>query len=500
MGINKDIFRNYDIRGVYKSTLFDKDAYLIGRAFGLRLKKLGKNNCAVGHDNRLSSSSLYENYKRGLLDSGIDVVELGECLTPLVKFYVYHKKLDAGTSVTASHNPPEYNGFKMMLENGKALYGDDIKSLYEEILNMGSVYSKDFVDDGHNWSGGHSITESSSMGNIIDGSDLFGLYAKFLAERFDFKGKGIKIALNCGNGTASNFAPKILRDLGVEVVEINCISDGSFPNGAPDPERPDFMMSLKEKVIKEGCLLGIGLDGDSDRFGVVDEQGFHYQSDKIMMLLSKYFLSLYPNSLICCDVKCSLALVNLINELGGQSKMIKTGYPYHILEAQNEAVFSGELSGHLFFGVKANFYGLDDGIVSTCVLLKVYGELADLKEGQKALPFSSLMNDFPKLYHTAEIKIACADDKKFEVMENLILETKKVLSEENVITIDGIRGSVSKLGWFLLRASNTSPYIVGRVEGGTASEVENIKQLVAGILEKVGLSAQSLMEAQFYYS
>lgn len=478
----KEIFRNYDIRGVYGKTLSDEDAYLVGRAFGLRLVRMGAKNCAVGYDNRLSSQALYAEYRDGLLSTGIDVIELGECLTPLVKFYVYEKKLDAGTSLTASHNAAEYNGFKLMLRDAKPFFGDEILSLYDDIVS------------------GVKVDDSSKPGKLILGHDLLDLYAKFLAERFDFTGKGFKVALNCGNGTASTFAPKILRDLGVEVVEVNCTSDGSFPNGAPDPESHDFMQALEEKVVAENCHLGFGLDGDSDRFGLVDETGSHYASDKLMMLLASYLLPKHPGGLICCDIKSSSSLIKLITELGGKGQIIKTGYPYHIPQAQGEALFSAELSGHFFFGRKLGFYGLDDGIISACMLLKVYDELSDNVGISQSRTFSRIMADFPKLYHTAEVKINCEDAIKMSAIEKIVSKAKTDSRIKEVLTIDGVRGATSDTGWFILRASNTSPYIVGRVEGETWQEVDQIKQLVSELLETGGLSGEVLTSAPVYHS
>lgn len=475
----EEIFRNYDIRGVYGKTLVDEDAYLIGRAFGSEIAKRGAKTCAVGYDNRISSVALYAKYKAGLLESGIDVIELGECLTPLVKFYVYEKGLDAGTSLTASHNSAEYNGFKLMLKDAQPFFGEEIAGLYDRAVN------KKFVD---------------GRGREISGGDLPDLYAKFLADRFDFKDKGFKIALNCGNGTASNFAPKILRDLGVEVVEVNCTSDGSFPNGAPDPERHDFMQVLEEKVVKEHCQLGFGLDGDSDRFGLVDETGFHHESDKLMMLLASYLLPNHPGGLICCDIKSSSSLIKLIADLGGRGQIIKTGYPYHIPQAQGEALFSAELSGHFFFGRKLGFYGLDDGIISACMMLKVYDALSDNVGTAQSKKFSELMAGFPKLYHTAEVKIDCADDIKMSAIEKIVAKAKTDSRIKELLTIDGVRGATSDTGWFLLRASNTSPYIVGRVEGSTQQEVDDLKLLVSGLLESGDLSGDIIKSAPVYFS
>lgn len=492
--IVKDIFRNYDIRGVYGKTLFDDAAFLIGRAFGLRLTKLGAKNCAVGYDNRLSSQALYAKYRDGLLSAGIDVIELGESLTPLIKFYVYEKKLDAGTSLTASHNSAEYNGFKLMLADAKPFFGDEILSLYDDIV------AEFGIDDTSGSSHDGVSDKNTKRGQLIPGNDLLDLYAKFLAERFDFKGKGFKVALNCGNGTASNFAPKILRDLGVAVVEVNCISDGSFPNGSPDPERHDFMQALEEKVVQEKCHLGFGLDGDSDRFGLVDETGFHYESDKLMMLLASYLLPQYPGGLICCDIKSSSSLIKLITDLSGRGQIIKTGYPYHIPQAQGEALFSAELSGHFFFGRKLGFYGLDDGIISACMMLEVYDAMSDNIGTAQSKTFSQIMVDFPKLYHTAEVKIGCDDAIKMSAIEKIVAKAKGDARIKEVLTIDGVRGATSDMGWFLLRASNTSPYIVGRIEGATQQEVDQLKQLVAELLESGGLSGEVITSAPVYFS
>lgn len=439
----------------------------------------GAKNCAVGYDNRLSSTALFAKFRNGLLSTGIDVIDLGECLTPLVKFYVYEKKLDAGTALTASHNASEYNGFKLIVQDGRPLFGDDILSLYDDIIKAGFAVG---------------------MGKLTKADDLLKLYTEFLSARFDFRGKGFKVALNCGNGTASNFAPKILCDLGVEVVEINCVSDGSFPNGAPDPECHDFMQVLEAKVVQEKCHLGFGLDGDSDRFGLVDENGMHYESDKLMMLLAKYLLLEHPGGLICCDIKCSSSLVKLINSLGGEGKIIKTGYPYHIPEAQGEALFSGELSGHFFFGKKIGFYGLDDGIISTCMMLKVYDSLSDRVDSSSRMGFSELMKDFPKLYHTAEVKINCADEVKMTAIENIVKCAEGDMRVKDVLTIDGVRGAISDIGWFLLRASNTAPYIVARLEGADQKEVDQIKLLVVELLASSGLPGDIIKDAPVYFS
>lgn len=475
----KEIFRNYDIRGVYGETLNDEDALLIGKAFGTRLVRMGAKNCAVGYDNRLSSLPLYTKYREGLLSTGINVTELGECLTPLVKFYVYEKKLDAGTSLTASHNAGEYNGFKLMLNDAHPFFADEILSLYDQIIK------NDFV---------------SGVGEVLPVTDLLDLYEKFLSERFDFKGKGFRVGLNCGNGTASNFAPKIFRDLGVEVVEVNCISDGSFPNGAPDPERHDFMKALEDRVVAEKCHLGFGLDGDSDRFGLVDEEGFHYESDKLMMLLADYLIPQHPGGLVCCDIKSTSALIKLAEDLGGKGKIIRTGYPYHMPEAQGDALFSAELSGHFFFGRTLGFYGLDDGIVAACMMLKVYDDLSENAGQQQSKKFSELMSKFPKMYHTAEVKISCPDDVKMSVIDKIVAAASANPKIKDVTTIDGIRASVSDTGWFLLRASNTSPYIVGRVEGNDESEVGEIKTVVAELLESCGISSAAIKEAPVYFS
>jgi len=470
--IVKEIFRNYDIRGVYNETLFDEDAFLIGKAFGSVLVKRGAKNCAVGYDNRLSSSALFAKYCGGLLSTGIDVIDLGECLTPLVKFYVYETKRDAGTSLTASHNPAEYNGFKLMLENARPFYGNDILDLYDDEIKG------DFV---------------TGTGKLIKADDLLELYTRFLSARFDFKGKEFKVALNCGNGTASNFAPKILCDLGVEVVEVNCVSNGSFPNGAPDPERPDFMQVLKEKVVQEKCHLGFGLDGDSDRFGLVDENGTHYESDTLMMLLAQFLLPTHPRGLICCDVKSSLALVKKVHELGGECKIIKTGYPYHIPQAQGDALFSAEFSGHFFLGTKLGFYGLDDAIAAACTMLKVLSEGGGKK-------FSQLMEKFPKLYHTSEVKIDCADDVKMEVMAAIVKKAQLSKQIKDILTIDGFRANVSDVGWFLIRASNTGHYITARVEGQDQGEVARIKSLVTDLLMSAGIQTNVVKDASVYFS
>jgi phosphomannomutase / phosphoglucomutase len=468
----REAFRNYDIRGVYGKDFLDEDAFFVGKAFGSYLIRNGAKNCAVGHDNRQSSPVLYKRYCEGLLSTGIHVVELGECLTPLVKFYVCEKGLDAGTSVTASHNAAEYNGFKFTLKSAHPYFGEQIADLYNDTIN------KNF---------------EVGEGRTSKGNDLLDLYKTFLSNKFDFRDRSLKVALNCGNGTASNFAPKILRDLGVEVVEINCVSDGSFPNGAPDPEDAGFMQALKDKVVQERCQMGFGLDGDSDRFGLMDEDGVRYESDKVMMVISAYLLSQNPGGLICCDVKCSSFLSNLIDSLGGECRFIRTGYPYHALEVQNGALLSGEFSGHFYFGKSLGFYGIDDAIVSACIMLKVLMESREDK-------FSNLVGGFPRLPHTSEVKIDCADKVKFTVIDRVVEEAKKLTGLHDVLIIDGFRASISDTGWFLIRASNTSHCISVRVEGAGKEEVEEIKQLTTKLLVSAGMKTDMILKAPVYFS
>ncbi len=444
--ISKKIFRDYDIRGVYPDDMNEDIAYLIGKALGTDLFSKNITNIVLGRDDRESSPSLAKNIIKGILEAGCNVTYIDITLTPIIHYLTCAFNFDAGVMVTASHNPKEFNGIRIDLKNAVSYYGEDLQRLYA-IIELGKY--------------------SQGMG-IYREEPLSLKYTEFIKENF-FIRRRMKVIIDCGSGASSFLAPKIFKELGMDIEPVYCSYDSNFPHGVPDPENNIFLEELKNHVIKHKGDIGIGFDTDGDRFGIVDEKGNSYSNDYVLMLFSKYVLLKNPGATVVYDVKCSQLLEEVIPNFNGVPKMIRTGHPYLFKEtSEGKAILGAEYSGHMFFADK--YYGYDDGIYSSCRVL----ELMD----NTGLPLSKLMDEFPRREATSEIKLPCSDENKFKVIDKLKKILKTNIKEDRLTFIDGVRVKLSSTGWFLIRASNTSPYISVRAEGRDKKELNFILKQV----------------------
>lgn len=446
--MNKAIFRQYDIRGHAVRDLTDDTVRLIGQAFGTYVQEQGSNEVLVGRDNRLSSDRLHKMLLKGLLDSGCHVIDIGLVVTPILYFAREHLGISGGVMITGSHNPPEENGFKLAYGEG-TIYGDQIIKLRDMITK-------------------NKLRSGSGTLQVRDVSES---YLQMLADKIKLGKRPLKVAVDCGNGTASLFAEKILKNWGCEVIPLYCESDGSFPNHHPDPVKTANLVQLKKAVLKNKADLGVAYDGDADRIGVVDDQGNVVWGDKLMCLFWREILAKYPAALAIVEVKCSQALVEEIKRLGGKPVFYKTGHS--LIKAkmrETGAVFTGEMSGHMFFADE--YYGYDDALYATGRLLRILS--------QQDKPLSQLLADLPHYYSTAETRIPCPDEKKFQVVNKLVEQFRQ---QYEVIDIDGVRVLFDD-GWGLVRASNTQPVLVARCEAKTEEGLEKICAIIKNAIRQ----------------
>ncbi len=447
MDINAKIFREYDIRGIVGRDLDEGVVEVLGRAVGTVFRQRGKRHVALGQDCRLSSAGLAEAMARGLLRTGCIVEEIGVVPTPLLYFTVYHRKKEGAVMVTGSHNPPEYNGFKVMVGE-ETLYGKDIQDIYG-IIKKGS-----FVEDAPGARTVYHINpeyEAFTLGNIK------------LARK-------LKVVLDAGNGTAGVVAAPLFKKLGCETIELYCDMDGRFPNHHPDPTLPEALDDLIKTVRETGADFGIGYDGDGDRIGVIDDQGKILWGDQLLILFSREILPRYPGAAVISEVKASKLLYEEVQRLGGRPIMWKTGHSLMKKKIKEEnSPLAGEMSGHIFF--RDRFFGFDDAIYSSLRLAEI------VSRSTKKL--SELLGDLPKTYFTPEIRIYASDEVKFKIVE----EVRRALAAGHpVIDIDGVRATFPK-GWALVRASNTQAVLVMRFEADTADDLAAIEKEVRKIVE-----------------
>ncbi len=436
--LQKSIFRQYDIRGIYPDTLDEEGAEEIGKALGTYLVDKGSSKVVVGRDNRISSPTLSKHFIDGLLATGCSVTNIGLAITPLIHFLTCTQDFTAGVMITASHNPKNYNGFRLDYKNAAPLYGEDIEEIHEIIKNETYEYSKGLYFE----------------------QDLVHHYIEYLKKRFTFS-KRHKIVLDCGNGASSPIAPVVFEALGCEVVSLYCDLDSDFPHGIPDPENPLFMDVLESAVKENNADAGFAFDTDVDRFGLVDNTGSSYEADKLLLLYAQHALSKKPGGTVVFDVKATGVLSKIINSLGGVPKMIRTGHPYFSEEIARGALLGGEYSGHIFFG--GEYFGFDDGIYAACKVLEI------MDSSSKKI--FELMSVFPKMYHSSEIKISCPDEIKYGLIDTVVANLSQVHDVLSVISVDGVRVQVTDTGWYLIRPSNTTPRLSVRVEGVDEAEV-----------------------------
>ncbi len=458
MNVSSTIFREYDIRGVVGDDLTADVAFGVGRAYATRWRQetgRATGHVAVGHDNRPSSPALAKAMCDGLNASGLDVTLLDTVPTPTLYYATVVLETDGGIQITGSHNPPEYNGIKMVVDGG-SVYGEAIQDL--RIL----LETEAYVDG----------TGSTSHAAILE------RYAREIGERARVDGP-VKIVLDCGNGTGSVIAPEALRAAGIEVLCLYCESDGTFPNHHPDPTVDENLVDLIAMVRESGADLGIGLDGDADRIGAVDGDGRIVRGDHLLLLYALDVLPDHPGAEIVFDVKCSQALPEMIEAAGGVPIMWKTGHSL-IKERmkQGGSPVSGEMSGHICFADR--FYGFDDAIYAAA-------RLAQMVQ-RRGRSLADLARDIPAYPSTPEVRVDCPEEKKFAVVEKIVRRYKQ---SHDIIDIDGAR-ILFEDGWALVRASNTQPVIVVRFESRTQEGLERIRNEIAGVLAAEGVSVPEL--------
>jgi phosphomannomutase/phosphoglucomutase len=447
--LNPHIFRAYDVRGRIGPDI-NPDVFLrVGRAYGTLLRRRGGRAIAVGQDNRLSSAELKAAFVAGARAAGIDVVDIGLVTTPILYFATAHWQLDGGANITGSHNPIEYNGVKMVWAGAAPLTEEQIQSLRR------LIDSEDYA------------TGSGAMSARDPRDDYFATVQGLVS--LDRK---LNVVADAGNGVAGLYGPALLRRLGCEVVELHCESDGRFPNHLPDPEDPKNVVDLQAKVTEVGADVGVAWDGDADRVGIIDEQGRRHEADLVLVLLARDLLARHPGEKIVFDVKSSQLLVEDIKQHGGVPVMWKTGHSHLKRKMREDGILlGGEVSGHMFFA--ENYYGVDDGILAACKILAI--------AARANAPLSRLFDSVPHLHATPELKALCPDDQKFRVIDELARELRQ---RYETIDIDGARVLFPGGGWGLVRASNTNPYLTLRFEARTEREIEEMKRVIYGALER----------------
>lgn len=470
--INPEIFREYDIRGIAEQDLTTPVIEALGRGFAVYLKAKGINAATIGYDARLSSPRLCDTIARGLTESGINVTVLGMCPTPALYFSLYHMNAGAGVMITGSHNPAEFNGFKLCV--GKdTIYGEEIQKL-RKIMEE-AVSNKQGT--------GVRSQEPENIKNTAQGTiskrPILPEYIKYLTNQFSSdNGVGLKVVLDSGNGTAGLAAPQIIRSMNCNVIELFSEPDGRFPNHHPDPTIPKNLDTLMNIVRKENADIGIAFDGDSDRIGVIDECGNVLWGDQLMVIFSRDILSEQRGATFVSEVKCSQVMYDDIRAHGGKAIMWKTGHS--LIKAKMKevhAVLAGEMSGHLFFADR--YFGYDDAIYAASRLVGIVQKLKAARGATASL--SELLTGLPKTFNTPEIRFDCPDNIKFEVVEKakeIFVQGYDIpLKPKEVITVDGVRAVFDK-GWGLIRASNTQPVLVMRFEASDPIALESIKTMM----------------------
>ena len=439
--INPQIFREYDIRGLVAQDLTPENVTAIGKAIGTYIRRAGGKTLSLGWDVRTSSLEFRELITKSLNSTGCDVIDIGMVPTPVSYFSLHHLKVDGGVMITGSHNPPEFNGFK--LSHGvHSLYGEKIQIL------KGLIDSNDF---------------EQGTGSV-EHEDVQTAYIEKICSVIKID-RPLKVVVDGGNGCFGITGPKLLRKLGIDPIEQFCEPDGTFPNHHPDPTIPEYMQDLVARVKSEKADLGIGFDGDADRLGVVDDQGNLLWGDQLLILYARDLLTRHPGTAVVGEVKCSQNLFDDIKKHGGVPVMSAAGHSLIKNKMrETDALLAGEMSGHMCFA--DNFYGFDDAIFAACRML----QLAAAHKGK----VSDMLADLPKMFNTPEIRIDCPDHLKFDIVKEL---TEHFRSLYTVIDIDGVRINFDS-GWGLVRASNTQPVLVLRFEAQSPEQLEEYRSIV----------------------
>ena len=454
MQLSASIFKAYDIRGIVPSTLDPVVAEALGKAFGSAARAAGEKSVAVGRDGRLSGPSLVEALIRGLVATGIEVIDVGAVTTPML-YFAAHTLATSGIQVTGSHNPKDYNGFKMVLA-GRAIYGDEIQGL-RRVMEADSA--------------------TLAPGGSVRQVDVTEAYTQRIVG--DIKlARPMKIVVDSGNGIAGASAPAILRAIGCEVTELFSEVDGNFPNHHPDPSKPENLKDLIAALKAGDAELGLAFDGDGDRLGIVTKEGNNIYPDRQMMLFAQDVLSRVPGGTIVYDVKCSQRLGPAIEAAGGVPLIYKTGHS--LIKAKMKEIDSplgGEMSGHIFF--KERWFGFDDGTYAGCRLLEILS---------KSPNASAVLDGLPTSFSTPELNVKCAEGEPHVLVDQLI-KTVKFDAPAKISTIDGVRVDWPD-GFGLIRASNTTPVLVMRFEGQTEAALHRIQDAMLALLKTVKPDAQ----------
>lgn len=454
--INKNIFRGYDIRGVVPTEIDVDTAYTIGLGFGSHIKNLGKTTCIVGHDNRISSEDLYQALIQGIKETGINIISLGLCTTPMYYYACIKLKIYSGVMVTASHNPKDDNGFKFAFDESGNCKGEEIQDFLKFIL--AGKFKK----------GKGKVTEYNIKPD----------YLALFKDNFNFGPRKIKAVIDPGNGTTSIIAKELYEMFPIELITINDESDGTFPNHHPDPCVEENLESLKEIVIKEKADIGLAFDGDGDRMGMVSATAKFIPTDQYMIIVIRDIINKVEKKEFLYDIKCSKSLTDEIEKLGGKAICSRTGNSYTKAAVKdNDLPFGGELSGHVYF--RDRFLGFDSGLYAGLRMLEI------LSNTNKNV--NDLLKGINKYVSTEEIKIKSSDDIKFKVIKKI----EEYANEKNYeyLDIDGIKVQFND-GWALVRASNTGPNITMRFEAKTKKRLEELQNEFTNLVTKYNVENQ----------
>jgi len=449
------VLREYDIRGIVGRTLKEADAFAIGRAFGSIVARAGGKTVAVGYDGRLSSPAMEAALVRGLTASGMETVRIGRGPTPMLYFAATSLGTDGAVMVTGSHNPPDYNGFKMMLGR-KPFFGQQIKDL------------------GGMAAAGDVVAEAAGPARHVDVTDDY--VARLLSD-WDGGDRMLKVVWDNGNGAAGDVLTRLVASLPGEHVVLNGAIDGTFPAHHPDPTVPANLQQLIAEVAKRKADIGIAFDGDADRIGVVDNTGAILFGDQLMVVLARDVLKQHPGATIIADVKASQVLFDEIGRAGGNALMWKTGHSLIKAKmAETGSPLAGEMSGHIFFADR--WYGFDDALYAAVRTLGIVARM----DG----PLSAVRGALPQVVNTPEVRFDCDDRRKFAVIEAVAARLRA--EGATVSETDGVR-VLTDDGWWLLRASNTQAVLVARAEASSEAGLERLKAALVAQLEKAGLAA-----------
>ncbi len=456
MNVNPAIFKAYDIRGIWNKEIFSETAYLIGLGMGTFYKRNNVDTVFVSRDNRISGEEIRDNLVKGIRETGTNVVDLGVITTPMNYSSWFLRDAEGSISITASHNPAEYNGFKAALK--KVHFSTEE---YQHIKDL--VLNQDFE-------------KSENLGSYSE-DDLWDDYLNRVTQDIALK-RQVKIVLDCGNGTCSGTTEQILKKIGCEVITLFCEHDGSFPNHPPYPQKDDFYTELKVSIARENADMGIAMDGDGDRFGVYDEKGNFISNDLIGALIGTGIAETNPGMKSVFNVSTSRMAIDQLEQAGGEVILWKTGYPY-IIEKMKEkdALLGNEIAGHFF--LKDKYYGFDDATYAAARFIEFFSS--------KYQTMSELVASMPQYVSTPEFRVPAPDEpdnNKFTIISAIIADFREEFRDAEIMDFDGLRVSFPDKSWILIRNSNTEPLITGRAEAKTPEKLDELKDLLVKTLAK----------------